>query len=84
VTLTRDQLYWYESTRRYYEAKGSLTDFLQEYAADPEECFVFSGKSLIPVDVIQRITDQSRSLVAGLEIAPLRDIERELHKEATA
>jgi hypothetical protein len=76
LTLNRDQLYWYERTRAYYEAKGALSDFLQEYAADPEECFVFSGKSLIPIDVQQRITDQARTLAGAFEIAPLMDVEK--------
>jgi len=76
VDLTREQLYWYEGTRAYYEAKDTLGDFLQEYAADPEECFVFSGRSLISVEVQQRIQDGMRPLAAAFEIAPLMDVEK--------
>ncbi len=76
LSLTRDQLYWYETTREYYEAMDELSDFLAEYAADPDECFVFSGKSLVPLLVLQRIADQARPLLTKLEIAPRMDIER--------
>jgi hypothetical protein len=46
VSLTRNQLYWYEQTRGDYVRKGELAKFLEEYAADPEECFQHSGKSI--------------------------------------
>lgn len=84
VELSRDQLYWYEQTRAYYEAKKSLQDFLQEYAADPEECFVFSGRSLITQDVIQRHTDLARPLLGAFEIAPKMDVEKAQRLEALA
>ncbi len=82
IELSREQLYWYETTRAYYEAKGALSDFLQEYAADPEECFVFSGKTLIPLDVMQRHSDLARSLVGAFEIAPKMDVEKAQRMEA--
>jgi hypothetical protein len=74
AALTKEQLFWYESSRAYYERKDKLGDFLQEYAADPDECFVFSGKSLFPLDVIQRVEDQRKPLMAALEVMPLMDM----------
>ncbi len=76
VSLTREQLFWYESTRAYYEEKDKLSDFLQEYAADPEECFVFSGRTLIPLAVLQGIQDRARAPLAAFEIAPQMDVEK--------
>jgi hypothetical protein len=82
VSLTREQLYWYETTRAYYEAKHALSDFLQEYAADPEECFIHSAKTLILPEVLQRHIDQARPLVGAFEIAAKRDIEKAQRLEA--
>ncbi len=70
VRLTREQLYWYEFTREDYEGQDALSDFLQEYAADPEECFQYSGRGLVPVRVQQEIADSARPLLAGLRIIP--------------
>jgi hypothetical protein len=70
VRLTKEQLYWYEFTREDYEGQDALSDFLQEYAADPEECFQYSGRGLVPVKVQQEIADAARPLLAGLRIIP--------------
>src|SRR6185437_6799656 len=46
ITLTRDQLYWYERTRAYYAKKGELHKFLKEYPADDQECFQYAGHAI--------------------------------------
>lgn len=76
VSLTRDQLYWYESIRATFEAKGSLKDFLEEYAADPEECFQFSGRSIFSTETIQRISETRKLIKILLEIAPSVEIQK--------
>lgn len=76
VSLTRDQLYWYEKTRRAAEAEGQLSDFLENYCADDEEAFQFSGKSVFDVTVIQRILDRRREPAAVCEVGRNIDIQR--------
>lgn len=83
VRLTREQLYWYESTRAAFDAKGVLYKFLEEYPATPEESFQYSGRSIFPVPVRERIRAQARPVMAYLEvraaseIAQLKRLERE-------
>ncbi|HEY6415608.1 MAG TPA: hypothetical protein VIX41_05210, partial [Acidimicrobiales bacterium] len=55
TTLTRDQLYWYERTRRFYEAKGQLYKFLKEYPADDQECFQYAGRSIFTLEQLEAI-----------------------------
>lgn len=75
VKLTKEQLFWYETTRLDYEESGQLSTFLEEYgAADDDECFQFSGKTIFGAAVIQRIADAARPLAGALEIRPMRDI----------
>jgi hypothetical protein len=75
VKLTKDQLFWYEITRNDYEESGQLSTFLEEYgAADDDECFQFSGKTIFGAPLIQRIQDVARPVAGALEIKPMRDI----------
>src|SRR5262245_55911694 len=67
VTLTREQLYWYEKTRRFYEAKGQLYKFLKEYPADDQECFQYAGRSVFTLEQLEAI-DRAGSL------RPLKDV----------
>ena len=76
VDLTREQLYWYESTRQTFEEKGALKDFLEEYAADPEECFQFSGRSIFTVETIERIDTTKKPIKHLLEVASSMDIQQ--------
>lgn len=70
VTLTRDQLYWYEGARAAAEEKEDLAHFLAEYPADPEECFQHSGRSIFPLQLRERIKAQARPLAEMLLIEP--------------
>lgn len=75
VSLSKDQLYWYESTRLYYEAKDDLHTFLEEFGAvDDDECFQFSGKSVFPLSVLQRVQDQMRPIVGVVEVVPQAEL----------
>lgn len=67
VTLNRDQLYWYEKTRRFYESKGQLYKFLKEYPADDHECFQYAGRSVFTLEQLEAI-DRAGSL------RPLKDV----------
>ena len=67
IRLTRDQLYWYEKTRRFYEGKGQLYKFLKEYPADDEECFQYAGRSIFTLDQLEQIN------LAG-SLRPLKDV----------
>jgi hypothetical protein len=78
--LTREQLYWYETTRRFYESKGQLYKFLKEYPADDQECFQYAGRSVFTfeqLDAIERAGSQRKLLDVwavepAIEIAQLR------------
>lgn len=72
VTLTREQLYWYERTRASYEAKDDLATFLEEYCADDEECFQYAGRSIFPLAVRERIRQQAKPLIGILAVEPRR------------
>jgi hypothetical protein len=67
VRLNREQLYWYETTRRFYEAKGLLYKFLKEYPADDHECFQYAGRSVFTLEQLEAI-DRAGSL------RPLKDV----------
>ena len=67
VRLNRDQLYWYETTRKFYESKGQLYKFLKEYPADDHECFQYAGRSVFTLEQLDQI-DRAGSL------RPLKDV----------
>jgi hypothetical protein len=67
VRLSREQLYWYETTRRFYETKGLLYKFLKEYPADDQECFQYAGRSVFTLEQLEAI-DRAGSL------RPLKDV----------
>jgi hypothetical protein len=52
VELSKEQLYWWETTREEYRKKGSLTFFLTNYPATLEESFQFSGSSIWDYETI--------------------------------
>jgi len=76
VHLNKDQLYWYESTRASHEADNELAAFLENYSAEPEEAFQFSGKSIFPVELLQRISDLQRPTLGVAEIGLNIDVQR--------
>lgn len=74
VRLTREQLYWYEDTRASYFEKGNLSKFLEEYAADPEECFQHSGRSIFSIEQLQRLESLQRPMIDCWAINPAKDL----------
>lgn len=78
VSLTRDQLYWYETQRQYYTQKGELKKFFEEYAADDEECFQYGGESVFPLAVLDRLQGivDTHPPLAYLAIEPQRELAR--------
>lgn len=71
---SKEQLYWYETTRAEYASKDQLEDFLQEYPADDEEAFQMSGKSVFPILARERVRNQARPLTGMVEIRPNREL----------
>lgn len=77
--LTKEQLYWYHLQRRAAEEKGSLYKFLEEFPAEPEEAFQYSGRSIFTPQQIDYLRTRAtaprwiyRVLPSSL-IASLRD-----------
>lgn len=52
VELSKEQLYWWETTREEYRKKGSLPIFLTNYPATLEESFQFSSDSIFDYETI--------------------------------
>lgn len=70
VTLTKEQLYWYERHYKAAQAKELLWKFLSEYPSEPEEAFQNSGRSIFSIETLQRVGGQSRPLLDLLTIRP--------------
>lgn len=76
VKLTKEQLYWYERTREVFESQDRLSEFFEEYAADPESAFQFSGRSIFNTSVLERIQQGLARPVTVLDVGPMREIQR--------
>jgi hypothetical protein len=74
VYLTRDQLYFYERTREYFVRKNNLAEFLEEYASDPEACFLYSGRSVWSLEQLELLDRLARPLLDVWEVKPARDV----------
>lgn len=75
IVPTREQLYWYESTRAYYEGKDQLKQFLEEYGAvDDDECFQASGTSIFGAQVLDKIQMGARPLMGVVAVAPMKEL----------
>lgn len=74
ITLSRDQLYFYETTRAYFVKKGDIAKFFEEYASDPEECFLYSGRSVWTLEQLDQIDRLARPLIDVWKVEPARDI----------
>ena len=74
VTLSRNQLYWYEETRAFYQEKGQLSKFLEEYAADPTSCFQHSGRSVFTLDQLQYLETLARPPIDVWQVQPAKEI----------
>lgn len=76
ISLTRDQLYWYERSRRVAEKKGQLHKFLKEYPADDKECFQYAGRSVFTFEQLDAIdaAGSRRRLQDVWAVEPSREI----------
>ena len=64
VLLTRDQLFWWESTRADYMKGNNLSFFLTNYCATPEESFQHSGQSAFDPILLDSLRSSVQSGVA--------------------
>jgi hypothetical protein len=68
LALTKDQLFWYETTREDYAARRQLHAFLAEFAADPESAFQHSGTSYYPPEVLAAAHERARKMEGLAEV----------------
>lgn len=61
--LDREQLAFYQFTRRDFEAKGELEKFYQEYPSTVEEAFQTGVKSAFPLELRSRLRDRVKKPV---------------------
>lgn len=74
VTLTKEQLYWYELHYRAAERREILYQFLGEYPSEPEEAFQHSGRSIFSLATQVRVANQARPLCDLWTIAPRSEL----------
>lgn len=75
VQLSRPQLYWYEDTRRYYEAMDDFKAFIEEYGSvNDEDCFQAAGFSIFSAALQQKVKDRARPLAGVLEVMPMKEV----------
>ena len=70
IRLTRDQLFWWETTRAEAKEKRRLHTFLAEYCADPNEAFQNTGQSVFPFEVLHDIRQRIKKPLALVEVQP--------------
>jgi hypothetical protein len=81
VTLTRDQLYWYEQTKATHKGKGTLWKFIEEYPSTDDEAFQVGGHGIFSPETMDRIVTQARPLAAVLDVIPRKDLALETAAE---
>lgn len=74
VTLSKEQLRWYELNRRAAIKRDELYKFLSEYPAEPEEAFQNSGRSIFSIETLTRIQHQARPIADLLLVAPRAEL----------
>lgn len=55
VTPTREQLYWWETTRTAHVGQGELATFLTNYPATPEQSFQNPNMGALPAELIEKL-----------------------------
>lgn len=68
--LSREQLYWYYTMRLAAIEKDALYKFLEEYPAEPEESFQYSGISIWSPEVLDAHRTNARELKALWMVEP--------------
>lgn len=72
--LTRDHLYWYESTRAYFAKKKQLHQFFKEYPSNPAECFMYAGRSVFSLEELESIDQAARKVIDIWAVEPSQEI----------
>jgi hypothetical protein len=75
VSLTREQLRWYEEERTVAVDKNQLAKFLEEQAADPESAFQHSGRSIFSAEQLQYLAKISRPMIDCWTINLARELQ---------
>ncbi len=68
VTLTKDQLYWWECKRAEYIESNILNKFLAEYCSCPEEAFQHTTESVFSSEVLHELLQNAKPMIALAEI----------------
>jgi hypothetical protein len=68
IKLDREQLAWYQITRRDLESKGDLELFYQEYPSTIEEAFQTGYRSVFPIELISKVRDECRKPLAIFKV----------------
>lgn len=76
ITLTRDQLYWWELTRKEYAARKEVYKFVAEYAADDMEAFQNPTSSVFGADLIDELRNRANHNPVLVEIRPRMALEK--------
>lgn len=70
VELSREQLAWYQITRRDLEVKDKLWLFYQEYPSTIEEAFQTGLRSVFPIELRSKMRDSVREPLLIMEMSP--------------
>lgn len=60
IPITKDQLAWYQMTRRDYQSRELLELFYQEYPSTVEEAFQTGFRSVFSIELRSRLRDKIR------------------------
>ena len=55
VTVSRDQLYWWETNRALHARNNETASFLANYPATPEQSFTNWSQGALPVELIEKM-----------------------------
>ena len=55
---TREQLYWWESSRAEHVSNGELAEFLTNFGADPGETFQSPQRGALPPELIEQLSNE--------------------------
>lgn len=70
ISLAPEQLVWYEQRRAEAVRKEQLYKFLEEYPAEPEEAFQYSGRSIFSIETMDRLEGQAKPMIDLWQVAP--------------
>lgn len=70
VSLTKNQLYWWEITKADYTSRGVLHKFLAEFCADDMEAFQNSTVGVFPSEMVDEMRQKAGRLPTLVEVRP--------------